>query len=640
MTEVGFENRLKEINLIQNPEDWHGIVLSAAAGYGKTTLLHKIAEIYQAKQPEPSWKVVWIDIQDRQDVSSIWSYIAKNITDANITGKSEREIWSELRTELANQGKYVLLFDNAGIDKDVTEKLKIGVSKLFDISNIDIHAIFAGRNLSHADWGGQYIHCALDSFDWLIIQRMLYKVGHGDPYASKVDYQKLSVLIYQLSGGHPKAIVKLLDWLKNKRWTVDLTDNSDYETAFHDIDMPKNLKDILSNYDFSETVHQRIRLLCTFRGINLDILCEMQRSNFLDQGTDRFDILQELCEAGYLTRPGIGEVLYRDTIVRGLILSEMIVKDIDRWRELHIMARNIFQSLLKKTSATSLQLVYLVESIYHSLQINNMDWVNTDIRYSNDIGLSQELLNIVNKDLDIRSMVEGIHKKRVEELFENQRPISPGQTETSIEDQYRSSIVAIVDATNSIVGTGFISRYDGKQYVITCAHILKILKKVVGDHVQLRHFDIHLGELGARVKWLQSAVDLGSNNGNAKQDIAVLELIEPLLDLTPLQLKDCRKCSDGKKDCWCYGYLEGTMGDWIKGISCEYRLADGFCKLSQSGKNRIRPGASGAPVCHEQGSDGVIIGMVYGFKEEDEETAYLIPSEIILEVLSSLNQGA
>lgn len=82
------------------------------------------------------------------------------------------------------------------------------------------------------------------------------------------------------------------------------------------------------------------------------------------------------------------------------------------------------------------------------------------------------------------------------------------------------------------------------------------------------------------------------------------------------------------------------MGDWIKGISCEYRLADGFCKLSQSGKNRIRPGASGAPVCHEQGSDGVIIGMVYGFKEEDEETAYLIPSEIILEVLSSLNQGA
>jgi len=640
MTEIGFENRLKEINLAQNPEDWHGILFSAPTGYGKTTLLREIEKIYKEKPPEHLWKVVWIDLQDRQDVSSIWSYIAKNVTGTNIAGKDEREIWTALRTELANREKYILLFDNAGMDKDIDEKLKTGISKLFEINNIDTHAVFAGINLSQADWGEHYIHCALDPFDWLIIQRMLRKKAYGDSYASKVDYQKLAINIYQLSGGHPQAIVGLLDWLKNKRWTIDLADDSDYKTAFNDVNVLKILNDLLRSYNFSDVIDKRIRSLCVFRGINLDLLDELQQSGILGLGVNRLKVWSELNKAGYLT-PRAGDIFYRDSIVRGLMLSEMKVNDFDGWKNLHITARSVYQSMLKKTPQTSLQLIYLVESIYHSLQINNMDWVNEDICSAYNIGLDRELLNVVRKDLETRSLLESIHNKKVDELFKNQHPVSPGQAQISVEDHYCSNIVAVVDSSYSAVGTGFFIAYNKKTYVVTCAHVLDRAIDVCGQEVRLRSFDGN-NDFKGKIIWCLPLAER-KNNTTARQDIAILGLSSNSTPVNPLNLEKSRVLN-GWKNCCCYGFGESrkNVGWWIKDITCYEENAGGFVSVKQetsTAKAKFEEGYSGSPLCNPVNSEGAIVGMItVAGSGRVEGEAIIIPSYKIIELISQIEE--
>ncbi len=67
-------------------------------------------------------------------------------------------------------------------------------------------------------------------------------------------------------------------------------------------------------------------------------------------------------------------------------------------------------------------------------------------------------------------------------------------------------------------------------------------------------------------------------------------------------------------------------------IDCQYPVAEGFVQLIQNGDVKLQGGASGSPLYSD---DFGIVGMVQAILQ-GSRTAYLIPSRLILKILSSL----
>ncbi|MCL4301655.1 MAG: serine/threonine protein kinase [Anaerolineae bacterium] len=211
-----------------------------------------------------------------------------------------------------------------------------------------------------------------------------------------------------------------------------------------------------------------------------------------------------------------------------------------------------------------------------------------------------------------------------------QSPLNVLPQET-LEHKYSSTILAILDDDGDVVGTGFLVSHQGKVYAITCAHVLSEANKAKDQVVKLIHYSSKIGSLDAQVLWCQIPENTKPERLTARQDTAILKIISPLRAGLPLAHLEVPQNYRGITKCWCYAYVrsKGIIGDWIRGISCMEELSQQLVKLSQTGATKLEPGASGAPLSDSQGNLIGMIRAIYG-----NEIAYLIPSEVILEVLS------
>lgn len=210
-----------------------------------------------------------------------------------------------------------------------------------------------------------------------------------------------------------------------------------------------------------------------------------------------------------------------------------------------------------------------------------------------------------------------------------------------VQNRYTAGIVAVVKGSRP-VGSGFLIRLGARLYAVTCAHVLRSLGKKEGDRVSLHHFDPEIGKMQAVVRWQRGNEEVGSEDWTAKEDIAVLEVAVPFqLPATLLTLAEARSNQfyRGKKACWCFGYIQSRKGRgaFIENIACQEQVGQGFIQLTQMGKIKIEEGASGAPLCHTQRGRALLIGMIQSILDKD--TAYLIPSRLILSVVRSLEGG-
>jgi hypothetical protein len=201
-------------------------------------------------------------------------------------------------------------------------------------------------------------------------------------------------------------------------------------------------------------------------------------------------------------------------------------------------------------------------------------------------------------------------------------------------ERYRAGIVAITtDDGAQILGTGFLTAFADKVYAVTCAHVLRSIRKSEGQSVTLKPLVSESELLHATVCWMDVPQGVEPKNWTAAQDIAILRFDAPLLSqLKPLILS--QESCIGKAGCFCFAYLEKRehKGAWIEGISCGREVADRFVELGQSGKTLIDKGASGAPLSDAQGN---IAGMVQAFLK-GEDVAYLTPAQKIQTVLERL----
>jgi hypothetical protein len=243
------------------------------------------------------------------------------------------------------------------------------------------------------------------------------------------------------------------------------------------------------------------------------------------------------------------------------------------------------------------------------------------------------------------ALVHMVEKGNEDARMSRARPALP---QSAVQERYRSGILAIFgdDSRQAVAGTGFLVWAGDELVAVTCAHVVQSMKKVVGTDVSMRLLRAMDRVLKATVVWLPAQGSPDSGNWEARQDVCLLRLAPSVtelshsdfLSLTSVTPQDYAK----QKDCWCFGFpkSKGLRGDYIAGIACDQEVALGYIKLlqprSDADKGAIEPGVSGAPLTNPQGQ---LIGMINSvFNKSSTQVAYLIPSVLILEALSSLSR--
>lgn len=197
---------------------------------------------------------------------------------------------------------------------------------------------------------------------------------------------------------------------------------------------------------------------------------------------------------------------------------------------------------------------------------------------------------------------------------------------------YYSAIVAILNDSNIIAGTGFLVQYSQNLYIVTCAHVTN---KQEGEIVYIKPFN-STDNIKAIVMWMRTPTKKKATHWIAEDDITILKVETSLLaDMKP-QILFPEIGFEGKSDCYGYAYLKSfaPRGSLLKNISCANLVDGGFVELKQEGPIFIESGASGSPLSDVEGK---IIGMIQSTKPK-MQVAYLTPVGTILNVLEKMNK--
>jgi Trypsin-like peptidase domain len=304
----------------------------------------------------------------------------------------------------------------------------------------------------------------------------------------------------------------------------------------------------------------------------------------------------------------------------------------------------VFHQLLS-VSSESLQPVYLTESFYHSIQLHEQVLMAEDYELGARLHLQQDLINRMDDDEDISSMLEGIRETSAENFLKslslaskNPGPLPPVN---DLESRYCANVVALVDSAGSVLGTGFQVKHNAQVYIVTCAHVVD---QGIGDtdqDVRLRTFEGNHTFTG-RVVW-RLPREQRITNTHASQDVAILETRLDAKAFEPLPLQRSSSL-DGLENCRCYGFgiSRKSVGAWIRGITCYEQNAGKFVSVRMLNPGPtdalFEKGYSGAPLYNPFDPEGVIAGMIVltGAKGLESE-AVMIPAHIILTLLSNIH---
>ena len=212
------------------------------------------------------------------------------------------------------------------------------------------------------------------------------------------------------------------------------------------------------------------------------------------------------------------------------------------------------------------------------------------------------------------------------------------QKELDVKDTYDSMIVSIKNDLGKVFGTGFLTRYADKVYIITCSHVIWEIdnQNQKGITLGLGRMDSRFKDFSGKIIWYDSPNTKNPVDLSALNDVCVIEPLSGLQVDDILDLAGSQDRYEGLVDCWCFGYLGsmGSRGEWFENITSERRVGADFIRLSQLSKVKIGKGVSGAPLYSPQSAKIIgIIQAIYG-----KDTAYLIPGFVIHSILEKLNK--
>lgn len=208
-----------------------------------------------------------------------------------------------------------------------------------------------------------------------------------------------------------------------------------------------------------------------------------------------------------------------------------------------------------------------------------------------------------------------------------------------VEEDHTKSLFAILNAENIPVGTGFLVKFQGRLWAITCRHNLAELNKGNKDELLIEPFDTKLKKTKLTINDLAPVEDSDPKKWLADEDIFVQEIPQYNIDGICYLTLDARIKPVNQTGCWCFGYVKSKnlRGDYINNIVIEERAGvhRGFYQFTQIGNERIEQGVSGAPLFSAKNE---VIGMIQS-KHGTSTTAYLIPVNPIIEKLRAFGES-
>jgi hypothetical protein len=357
-TILSFKNRTAEIEKIFSATTKNFIVLDAPAGYGKTELLKKIVEKYDAENENSGTE--FIDLKQQKSIQQALSYLYGK----NGFGDYHSNKLAHLLAEKNN----LIIFDNAEHISDI-ESLFIFLKETqdYDFSNIKI--IISGRYIAS---GINATRWKKNNFDIIPLSPLNQNVireiiNERSPRTLRNDAkQKLAKKIYFLSGGHPQIIAILIALLEKDGWIFLNTDKDIFHTYIH-----PHLNIIFEkSFIGVDLVCNCFKKLSIFRQFNLSTIQFLKDSINLSLEHHAKDAMNLVAKLGLVTKRGdIG--FYSDSIMRHLLrVCENLYNEEDFFK-INELAVPFYKDTMEKNPITTE--FCSKEIVYHALQQRKFD---------------------------------------------------------------------------------------------------------------------------------------------------------------------------------------------------------------------------------------------------------------------------
>jgi hypothetical protein len=398
---AAFANREAELSNILSPLGKPFIFLSAPAGYGKTYLLDEVKRRLESNDKE-RWLVIRHACHPDDSDTTVLESLARQI------GYMETEPVRTLDKFLmqVNRAMGQIQANNLMLQFDSLEKWNQhdseGVKWLPSAQFVqgplvtvlyeamrhggkNCKVIFAGRYIGYAVEGFRlpYLEINLSPFGLDVIRMFIQETLHRfeEVRSTRLGYsfqdiEYLAEEILDITGGHPKAVIRLIQDIGESEFAVDLAYyfRDDHKKRLFNNFVAKEIPELFNGV--SPSLQESFQTLSIFRGFNGDTLGALIEEGSIP-GISHADgwVLYTRMLGTHLVDPDTP--LAHDRILQRVLDARMRFDDADKYGRLHQFAARLYDNWLqgKDHKGGELdsgipfgtdQIRFMLESLYHT----------------------------------------------------------------------------------------------------------------------------------------------------------------------------------------------------------------------------------------------------------------------------------
>jgi hypothetical protein len=443
---IEFVNRDFELDQICSPGSRRFIVLDGATGFGKTDLLHKVRERYEASR-RPVWRGGYIDLKtdpqfaDRLAAIS-WPSLANAIIGAlpgsgpspSIpSGTDEEGIANVLVPYLAGLGcDVLLLFDGVEVLPLETsawlERLVRHIDEGLKITGRALRAIFAGRYVR--DWGHSHLFplftVSLSPFDRVAVTDMIKQVT--DAAGTELDpsfVDELAWWVLYVSGGHPQGICDILRVVSTIGFVFPSLEYTFLRQVFSangsrgtllELCIEPIIDQILTKVP--QQLHRVLKDISPIRRFDADLLDLLLKRKAIDDagGQSGWELIRALTRTHLIREPTEADPMYRDQILRRMLAVQSRLSNPGRHQQIQEHAQGIFHqwALGQGPPGAQVRRVAIIESLHHLLQTEPQSSTAAAVQARLEAQLEKYVTNIASP----------IHKMQLKDALCNDQELT------------------------------------------------------------------------------------------------------------------------------------------------------------------------------------------------------------------------
>ena len=673
-----FHNQTQALNRVKNSLG-ELVVLDALPGYGKTAFLTKVKAEYESRQ----WRCgLALLRRARSEIDTVTAAIEAIAAEEVEPYDTLPQALRTFRNQLQPGQPTALLFDDVQcLESETLDWVKQELApnlqdELRDLTGHNFLLIFSGHNISNTTpWPKGSRSIALTEFQREAINQFIDVANITELWSNRpTNYRDFVVdRIFQFSGGHPRASIGLLEELRNG-WNPSrrLAPEQDLEVFERQVD--KELKKFTHNLAPAYQIY--LSHLVIFRSIDFATLKAIEQKYELPVEENPTQLIKTFRQCNLLLSNRFAPSLtVLNPVFRLGSVAQMMLKQAEQYPTLHRFAQQTYQNWASNLNRTADDVIRcLRESIYHCLsrmeerrrleqQPEFMDCLQYSIqildrRQAELPDLPRSILEtLLDGDEESRTLLQKLDAEWIEVLDfafasssrwsanEDAPPTVTHIPVNQIQAQCKRLTIALTDEEGEVRGTGFWIEFEQQLYAVTCAHVIKQLRRAEGNRVQARTFGPDVQDLELEVVWYKVPEDRSTKDWSARQDIAILRpVIKTAPQIRDLRLSDLLPLNpDGLSQIhspqsatlYSFGYPapKRLKGESFASLVCDEQVGNGFIKLLNLGPIKVEGGVSGAPLL--QVEEKRLIGMIHAKLGTD--VVYSIPATTILEILADIN---